>query len=142
MVPVNYWAILVCGVASMVLGSIWYGPLFGKTWQQLMGWGSVSEEQKKAMMAKMNQSYILAFLGALAMAYILSHSLTFAQAYLKSEGTSAAFQTAFWNWLGFIAPVTLSTISWEGKSWKLWFLNNAYWLILLFIMGLILVNWK
>jgi len=27
---INIWAILACGVASLVIGFIWYGPLFGK----------------------------------------------------------------------------------------------------------------
>lgn len=37
MVPVNYLAILVAAVLSMVLGFLWYGPLFGKEWTKLMG---------------------------------------------------------------------------------------------------------
>ena len=36
-IQVNYVAILACGISAMVIGSIWYGPLFGKTWMQLTG---------------------------------------------------------------------------------------------------------
>src|SRR6185436_11080467 len=103
-VPINYWAILVCGVASMVLGSLWYGPLFGKAWQKLMGWEHVDASKKAEMMKDMQKSYILAFLGALVMAFVLAHSLVFAQSYLKVSDGSAIVQGALWNWLGFIAP--------------------------------------
>ncbi len=34
---VNYWAVLTCGLVSMVVGSIWYGPIFGKLWMRLNG---------------------------------------------------------------------------------------------------------
>ena len=44
-------------------------------------------------------------------------------------------------WLGFIAPVTLGSVLWEMKSWKLWILNNAYYLVVLVVMGLIFTLW-
>ena len=37
MVPVNYLAIIVSAVLMMVIGYVWYGPLFGKRWATLMG---------------------------------------------------------------------------------------------------------
>lgn len=47
----------------------------------------------------------------------------------------------FWNWLGFVAPVTLGAVLWEGKHWKLWFLNNGYYLVTLLLMGAVLALW-
>lgn len=141
-VPVNYWAVLACGVVSMVLGFLWYGFLFGKTWIRMMGWDPNDKARMEAMKKEANKSYIFAFIGSLVMAYILAHALVFAQSYLKTEGVSAGLQTGFWNWLGFIAPVTLGSVLWEGKSWKLWSFNNAYHLIQLLIFGVILAVWK
>lgn len=48
----------------------------------------------------------------------------------------------FWNWLGFVAPVTLGGVLWEGKPWKLWGLNNGYQLLSLLVMGVILALWR
>ena len=48
----------------------------------------------------------------------------------------------FWNWLGFVAPVTLGSVLWEGKSPKLWVLNNGYYLVSLIVMGVILALWQ
>ena len=33
---VNLLAVLVAGIVPMVVGALWYGPLFGKRWLQLM----------------------------------------------------------------------------------------------------------
>ena len=138
-VPINYLAVLACGVASMILGAIWYGPLFGKQWIALSG---LSRERLEAQKAKgMGKSYAIMFIGSLLMAYILSHALVFAMNYLGTEGISAGLQTGFWNWLGFIAPVTLGSVLWDGKPWKLWVLNNAYNLLSLLVMGVILALW-
>ena len=139
MVPVNYWAILVCGVSNMVIGFLWYGPLFGKTWIKLSGIipGKIEDAKKNGMAS----GYALAFVGALLMAFVLDHAIIFAGAYLNETGITAGLMGAFWNWLGFIAPVTLSVVLWEGKSWKLWCLQNTYYLITLLVMGMILVSW-
>ena len=123
----------------MVLGALWYGPLFGKLWMTLSG---MTEEKIAAAKAKgMGKTYALAFLGCLLMAYVLAHSLIFASAYFKASGLSSGLTAGFWNWLGFIVPVTLGSVLWEDKPWKLWCLNNAYWLLSLLIMGAILSLW-
>ena len=33
----NYLAILVAGISNMVIGFLWYGPIFGKMWMGLIG---------------------------------------------------------------------------------------------------------
>ncbi len=138
-VPINYWAVLLCGIVSIVLGFVWYGPLFGKLWMSLSGQTAERIEAAKAEgKGKMYRGYALAFIGALVMAYVLAHSLVFGNAYLGTSGISGGLMVGFWNWLGFIAPVTLGMVLWDGKPWKLWFLNNAYQLLLLLIMGVIL----
>ena len=49
----------------------------------------------------------------------------------------------FFGWLGFIAPVTLTNVIYEKRSqWKLWILDNAFWLISLLVMGIILSVWQ
>jgi len=144
-VPVNYLAVSASGVAAMILGSVWYGPLFGKQWMAMMG---LTPEKTAAMKAdpaakkKMMRSYGLMFLGALVMAYVLSHALAFAQAYIGSKGAMAGVSVGFWNWLGFIVPVTMGSVLWESRPWKLWALNAGYYLVQLVMMGVILALWK
>jgi hypothetical protein len=72
---------------------------------------------------------------------VLDHSLTFGNAYLKTGGISGALMGAFFLWLGFIATVTLCTKLYEKKPWGLWLLDNAFWLISLMVMAIILTVW-
>lgn len=92
---------------------------------------------KKAMM----KNYGIQFVGSLFMVFVLAHALVFAKAYLHEDGVSAGLQTGFWNWIGFVAPVTLTGVLWEGKPWKLWFLYNGYNLTFLLLSGVILSLW-
>jgi hypothetical protein len=46
---INYWAVLVCGVLSMVIGFVWYGPLFGKKWMEIVGATFKDIEERKRM---------------------------------------------------------------------------------------------
>lgn len=139
MVPINYLAVLASAVVMMVLGGLWYGPLFGKQWLALMGWSEAEIEAKKAK--GMGQSYALMALSALVLSFVMAHTLVFASAYLNESGISAGLQTGFWNWLGFVVPVSLGTVLWEGKSWKLWMLNAGYYLVGLLLIGVLLSLW-
>ena len=142
MVPVNYLAVLASALLMMVLGGLWYGPLFGKQWIALMGFDPEKvKDMQAAGMGAMWKSYALMALGALVMSFVLSHSLIFASAYLGESGLSAGLQTGFWNWLGFIVPVSLGTVIWEGKPWKLWVLNAGYYLVGLLLIGMLLAVW-
>ncbi|MBI2474236.1 MAG: DUF1761 domain-containing protein [Candidatus Taylorbacteria bacterium] len=106
----------------------------------------IPQAEVEAMRAKgqgaMWKQYLLNFIAALVMAYVLSHSIVFASDYLAVGGVSAGLMSGFWSWLGFIAPVTLGSVLWEGRPWKLWFLNNGYQLLNLLIMGVLLSIWR
>lgn len=137
---INYLAVLGAAISQMVLGFLWYGLILGKTWIKLSGMSQTQiNDAKNSGMAK---SYSISFIGALVMSYVLAHALVFASSYLKVEGVSAGLMAGFWNWLGFIAPVTLGAVLWDRKPWKLWFFNNGYYLLTLLVMGVILALWK
>lgn len=133
---INYLAVLVASIVNMVVGFLWYGPLFGKVWMPLAGHTPESIEQGKRK--GMGPTYIIALVGAFLMAYVFAHVLGTYQA----ETLSAGFQGAFWMWLGFIAVVELGKVLWYGKTWKLWCIESGYWLVVLLINSAILVSWK
>jgi hypothetical protein len=132
-VHVNYVAVIVAALVNYMIGAIWYSALFGKQWKFLTG---VLEMKPSA------GAIVLGLIGSFLMSYVLDHAIIFASEYLKASGAGAGLMCGFFNWIGFIAPVTLGVVIYEKKSWKLWILNNAYWLISLLIMGLILALWK
>lgn len=134
--PVNYFAVVTAAFSSMVLGSLWYGPLFGKLWMKLSG-----HKMNSGGKNNMGMLYGIAAVGAFVEAYILSHVLVFASSYMDTSGVSAGLSSGFWMWLGFVATVTLGNVLWYGQSWKLWFLVNSYYLTSLLVMGAILAVW-
>ncbi|MBI4231598.1 DUF1761 domain-containing protein [Candidatus Peregrinibacteria bacterium] len=135
MVEVNYLAVLVSGVAAMLLGATWYGPLFGKVWMQ--GAGIKAADIEKAKKRGMALSYLVNFVAALLMAYVLAH-------FLKLIGVAemkAGLEMAFWVWLGFIATIQLGSVLWEMKSMKYYLVNAVYYLFSFLMMAAILTAW-
>ena len=122
-------------IASIVIGFIWYGPLFGKLWITMMGWTPEEiDSQKQSGMAK---SYTLMTLGSLVSAYILGNFVQLAGAVTAWDGITVGF----FAWLGFAVPLLLSSVIWEGKPWKLYGLNTGYQLAAWCAMGAILAIW-
>lgn len=89
------------------------------------------------MTESMWQKYLLQAVGSLLMAYVLAYFVNYTGATTALAGAMAGF----WVWLGFIATVQLGTVLWEGKSWSLYLLNVAYYLVSLVVMGIILAVW-
>lgn len=139
MITINYLAVLVAAIVSMALGFLWYGPVFGKQWVAMMKFpqAAIDEAKKKGM----TKNYVITFVGCLVTAYVLAHFVAIAALAGVGSGVSGGLQSGFWAWLGFIATVTLGSVLWEGRSWKLWSFNNAYQLLNLLIMGAILGGW-
>ncbi len=135
-ISINYLSVFIAAVAQMVVGFLWYGPVFGKKWMELSG---ISPEKMKAGQSSgMGKSYAIMFIGSLLTSYILAHALIFAEAYLQVSGLSAGLMVGALNWLGFVAPVTVGAVLWEGKPWMLWVLNSGFYLFSLLVMGAIL----
>lgn len=133
-------AVAVGALINMGVGFAWYGPLFGKEWMRLQGIDKarIEADKKKGM----QKTYALALLGAFAMSYVMAHSMLFAESYLKTSGVTSGIMGGFYNWLGFVFPVTLGTVLWDGKPWKLWCINSGYWLTVLCLMGITFSLWR
>ncbi len=128
-VHVNFLAVLIAAVANYVIAMIWYAAIFGKLWQKLTG----ITDMKPAVL-----NIVLVFIGSFVLSFVLYHSIAFGNAYVKTSGITGGLMGGFWSWLGFIAPVTLTTKLYENKPWGLWLLDNGFWLISLLVMGAIL----
>lgn len=138
MVPVNWLAVIVAAIANMAIGFAWYSDgLFGKHWRKLSG---VSEgKPTQDWMIKM---MVLGMAGALLTAYVLSHDTAFAQSYLGTTGVALGAMTGFWNWLGFMFPISLSGYLYEKKPIELVCINTGFWLVSTVVMGIIIAVWQ
>ena len=138
-IEVNYVAILVAGIVSMVIGFVWYGPmLFAKPWMKEMG---ITAESMKKDQSKLGKIYSISFILSLLTAYILSHVMTFSINFppnVQNSPMTTALNTAFWMWLGFVAPVQLTDVLFGGKSNRLFLINTGYQLASLLGMAITL----
>lgn len=135
-IVVDYFAILLAGVASMVVGFLWYSPsLFGNQWMKLSGYTAKSLEAAKKEMGK---TYSLSFIASLVMAYVLNHVIVMSMNFFHYEALPTGLISAFWMWLGFIAPVQFTDVLYGKKSLKLYAINTGYQLASLLAMGAVL----
>lgn len=142
MPTINYVAVLVAGIAAMILGGIWYGPLFGKMWMKGMGWDPSDKEKMAKMKKGMAAGYAQMFIGALLTAYVLAHVLwAYSVALPDTTGMAAGLQCGFWIWLGFILPVKYGDKLWGGKKFNYVAIDLGYYLVLLLVMGMIIAGW-
>lgn len=134
MVTINYLAVLVAAIAVMGLGMLWYGPLFGKQWMELMG---LTPERMKSMKLSPKMSVTFSSLASLVMVYVLAH---FVEA-LSAEDALSSLALAFLIWFGFIATTTVNSVLYEEKPWKLYLLNLAYYFVALLVATVIIALW-
>jgi len=133
--PVNLTAVIVAALAGFFIGWMWYGPLFGKMWRNLIG---LTPEGMKSMKMSVLGASIGGLVTSFLLAYILAHGIYFGNVAIGTEGVAGALQGAFWYWLGFAVPLTAGSFLWEGKSVKLWVLNAGYYFVAMMVMGVII----
>src|SRR5258706_14853845 len=103
MPSVNYLSVLLAAVDSMALGYLWYVPVFGKMWMKLSG---LSMDKMQGAKDKMMQMYLIQYVGAVVLAYVVAVFLGLT----NMSPLSGAFTLAFWAWLGFQATRSLGTV--------------------------------
>jgi len=140
----NILAIIVAGLIPMILGAIYYGPLFEKQWLSSMG--KTREEMVPDNMA-------LSYGGALLVAMLISFALKMLIEHLH-KGIDAG-QLAFVSDHNFghgamhgaficivlVAPVIISLSIFHKMSAKNVLLNVVFWITCFAIMGGILDAW-
>jgi hypothetical protein len=132
-VDVNWLAVVLAGLSSMVVGSVFYAkPVFGTLWIKL------AKIDEKNMQKGAGKAMVLALLMSLLMAFVIAHVAAISRPFYDVSELSAALTTAFWLWVG----VSLTTIVihnvFEHRAAKLTFLTVAYQFFAMMAMGLII----
>jgi len=134
----NMWAVLGASLLPMIIGSLWYGPLFGRLWMRLI---EITEDEIKASFNPL-KSYGVTYIGAFLTAYVLAHILQAYAGAFDVSGTGAGVEGAFWVWLGFVLTIGWQAVAFENKKISVYALNMAYNLITLLLMGAVLGTWR
>lgn len=135
-IEVNYLAVLLAAIASMVVGFVYYHPkVLGKPWMKAMG---LTPEKLKKEQKQMGKLYGVSFVLALVTAYVLSHVMGMSVATFGYDKVTAGLSSAFWMWLGFVMPVQATGEIFGQKRWNAFGLNTGYQLVAMLAMGLVL----
>jgi uncharacterized membrane protein len=130
---INHWAVLVCAVANLALGALWYSPaLFYNAWKKE---NNLTDEQLKTMNPA--KVYTITFILAL----ITSYNLAFYLGDDKTDmawGTTAGFLTGF----GFCTIIFSIIALFELRSWKYILINGGYITVYFTLIGFILGIWR
>ena len=136
---INYWAVATGAVLSMILGAIWYGPLFGKKWMEIVGVDPADEAARKKMQKSAGPLYGVQFVLTLFQVLVLAHLVADTQ-------TVGGLSRSLWIWAAFIIPTMAAAVMWTNESgklkWARFFIQGGYQLVLFTIFGLLLQFWK
>ncbi len=131
---INWLAVLVSVIASMVIGFVWYNPsVFYKPWLTTLG-----RRREDRPQAAMTSLYVFTILASLVEAVALALAL-------KTMGSSGAVAGAVGGamiWLGFVAPTNLVNKLFAGQGWKGWLIEAGDHLVYLLVAGAILGAWR
>jgi hypothetical protein len=117
--------VFISAVAQWVLGGLWYGLLFRKSWKKLVGY---AEDEKPK-----NQIFggVASFIACLLLSYVLAHVVHWAGAMLFTGGAKIGVVC----WLGFMAPPLFAQHIYENRRANLFAINAAYWLLVMALGG-------
>jgi len=135
----NFLAVLVAAVSTMLVGFLWYSPvLFAKPWMKEMGYDPNDKAQTEAM----QKSAGLAYAGSLAASLISAFVLALFLHWMRAEGARIGAMTGLHVWLGFVATVQFTGALFAKQSMKLFAINTGYQLVCYLVMGAILGAWR
>lgn len=135
----NIWSILTCGVLSMVIGYIWYGPLFGKKWMEIIGVTAEDLERRKEMQKGAGKLYLVQFLLTLFQVFILSF-------FLAMFDRALALEFSFWIWAAFVMPTIAGSSMWNNDSrkiaWARFLIQSGYQLVMFMVFATVINMWR
>ena len=135
---INWLAVVACVLASMIIGSIWFGPkTFFPVW-----WKAIGKSEKDAPSnTSMGMVWGLIVLASFVQAVFMSLMVN-AMGSMTSGGATlgSGAMAGFILWLGFVAPSSLTNKLFADRL-KAWVLEAGNHLVTFVVMGAIVGAW-
>ena len=135
---INWLAVVVCVLASMMIGGLWFGPkTFFPIWWKAVGKADVQAPSSGTSMAIVwGLIVVSSFVQAMFMALMVN-----AMGSLSGGATlGSGALTGFLLWLGFVAPSSLTNKLFADRI-KAWMIEVGNHLVTFVVMGAILGAW-
>lgn len=133
MVPdINWLAVVLATLSSMVVGSIWYTPkVFGNYWMRV---AKVTPGATKTAVVPILITLLVSFISA----WVLAGAAFLSYSFYGGSFLANALLTALILWGGFTAARFITHDAFEGRPSGLTILNCLHELVTLMVMALII----
>ncbi len=127
----NWLAVLVAGIGHMVVGSLWYGPIFGNTWMKAVG---KTRDQLGNPIVPMITSMVMALVMTFGCAVILANiaNLTLVTGVLVGLIIGVCF----------VLASALTSNAFDGNNKMLPLLFGGYQIVAMVLVSLVLTLWR
>ena len=126
---VNLLAVLVAGIVPMIIGALWYGPLFGKRWLELMETTAEEIQEGFNPMKTYGVSFVLALVTAFILAQLFA-GMGGAERVISIAGKGGDALTgvylALMLLIAFNFPIPYQSFAFEGRKAGLVLLSLGY----------------
>ena len=129
----NPVTILICVVVYMIIGSIWYGPLFSRPWTRMNGINT-DAAQKEMMMKAMIPGMTMSVITGFVIATVLGRGMQL----LDMSSPAYPLIIATILWLPFTALPFGQNYAYLQKPFKLFLIDAGYMLVSMWSIALIL----
>ncbi|AEG44345.1 DUF1761 domain-containing protein [Isoptericola variabilis] len=135
MVPeINYWAVVLAALSTMVVGAVWYTPkVFGNAWMRL----AKVEPDSSSAVGPIVITLVVSFLSA----WVLGGAAYIAWQFYGGSFLWASVATAAFLWVGFTAARFVTHDAFERRPVGLTTMNLAHELVTFLVMALIIGVW-
>ena len=137
---INWLAVVVCVVVSMISGTIWYNPkTFFPIWWKGIG---KTESDTPGSSDTMGMVWGLTIFGSLMQAIFMALLVNALGGVLGGVSLTSGITTGFILWLGFVGPTNLVNKLFAGHGLKIWAIEAGNHLVNFVLFGAILGAWR
>jgi len=117
--------IVIAAVIEWLLGALWYGLVFRKSWMAMAGFSETNKPKNGAM------TMVCSFIACVLLTFVIAHIVGWVGAVTFTIGAKIGIIC----WLGFMAPPLFTQHIAENRRANLFAINAAYWLLVMAIAG-------
>ena len=141
---VNLLAVLVAGIVPMIIGALWYGPIFGKRWMALMETTPEEIQEGFNPLKTYGVSFVLALVTAYVLAQLVAEVAPAGASPMGGSGGSAmvGVHVALMALIAFVLPVAHQSVTFEKRKAGLAWLNVGYNGVALIGQAVVLAMWR
>jgi hypothetical protein len=117
--------VFISGILQWLLGALWYGVIFKKSWMKFVGFSESNQPKSGAF------GMIVSLIACLLLSFVLVHVVNWVGSITFTGGTKIGIIC----WLGFMAPPLFTQHIFENRRANLFAINAAYWLLVMALGG-------